>query len=136
MNLRYYCKFIIPFGNKLFPMLTAEWLHLYFSREYHNSRQNWFKSFLGLHKWKIVCSVWSLEPFSFIRNRTVCDSVLLPCSNEETYANKIILLYFVWPFSVLSKVHYHISHILTERVFNFIFTFHFERPNTKSLTGG
>jgi hypothetical protein len=33
-------SFIIPFGSMLFPLLTAEWLHLlYFSTEYHNSRQ-------------------------------------------------------------------------------------------------
>jgi hypothetical protein len=36
----HYCYFIIPLGNMLFPLLTAEWLHpvLYFSTEYHNSR--------------------------------------------------------------------------------------------------
>ncbi len=44
MNLLYYW-FLILFGNMLFPMLTAEWLHLqdcilYFSQEYHNSRQS------------------------------------------------------------------------------------------------
>ncbi len=34
--------FITPFGNILFPMLTAEWLHLimYLSTEYHNSGLN------------------------------------------------------------------------------------------------
>ncbi len=37
MNLLSCSSFLIPFGN-----LTAEWLHLvlYFSTEYHNSRQN------------------------------------------------------------------------------------------------
>ncbi len=76
MNLLDYC-FIIPFGNMLFPMLTAEWLHfnlvLFDSTEYHNSRQNiiimfwkyfvditreaWLNLFWVIHKWKIVCSV-------------------------------------------------------------------------------
>jgi hypothetical protein len=61
----------------LFPLLTAGWLHLvlYFSTEYHNSRQNiiivFLKNlvdiwdlgvrlgqvFLGFHKSKLVCSV-------------------------------------------------------------------------------
>jgi hypothetical protein len=27
-HLLYYCYFIIAFGNMLFPMLTADWLHL------------------------------------------------------------------------------------------------------------
>ncbi len=42
MNFLYNGNFIIPFGNMLFPMLTAEWLRLvlYFSTEYDNSRQN------------------------------------------------------------------------------------------------
>jgi hypothetical protein len=42
MNFLYNGNFIIPFGNMLFPMLTAEWLHLvlYFSTGYDNSRQN------------------------------------------------------------------------------------------------
>jgi hypothetical protein len=33
---------MFPFGNMLFPMLTAVWLHqlLYFSSEDHKSRQN------------------------------------------------------------------------------------------------
>jgi hypothetical protein len=33
---------MIPFGNMMFPILTADWLHLalLFSTEYHNSRQN------------------------------------------------------------------------------------------------
>jgi hypothetical protein len=38
----YYFNFIIPFGNMLFPMVTAEWLLLvmYFSTDYYDSRQN------------------------------------------------------------------------------------------------
>jgi hypothetical protein len=28
MNLLYYCNFVTPFGNMLFSMLTADWLHV------------------------------------------------------------------------------------------------------------
>ncbi len=39
----YYSNFVIPFGNMLFPMLTAEQMKivLYFSTEYNNSKLNY-----------------------------------------------------------------------------------------------
>ncbi len=74
-------------GSVLFPMLTAEWLHLYFSTEYHNSRQNkivllwkyladirsmaWLNLFweningklFAVHIQKIKSLIWSLFEF-------------------------------------------------------------------------
>ncbi len=46
---------MIPFGNKLFPKMTAEWLHLilYFSTEYDNSREN-----IAILFCKYVFDIW------------------------------------------------------------------------------
>jgi hypothetical protein len=44
MNLLYYFNFIIPFGNIIFPILTAE---------YHNSRQ---KSIISVF-WKYLIDI-------------------------------------------------------------------------------
>jgi hypothetical protein len=73
-DLLYNRSFIILFGNMLFPTMTAECAHISL-QNYPNSRQNiiimiWkylvdirceaWLNFLGIHKWKIVCSAHSL----------------------------------------------------------------------------
>jgi hypothetical protein len=63
MNLLYYCNFMILFETMLFPMPTAELLHLvlYFSTECPNSRQKIIILF-----WKYLVDIRSgvwLNPF-------------------------------------------------------------------------
>jgi hypothetical protein len=71
MNLLYYCNYIIPFG-KMFIMLTSEWLHLvlYFSTEYHISRQNIIILF-----WKYLVDIrreaWQKKFWEYIHGKFV-----------------------------------------------------------------
>ncbi len=55
-----YCNFSIIFGNVLSPRLTAEWLEVYFSTDYHNAWRNviilFWKYWVGIWEWGLARS--------------------------------------------------------------------------------